>query len=386
MYDMVNVKKRVLFLIHDLGQGGAEKVLVNLVNNLNFSIFDVTVMTLFDCGVNKQFLSPKVHYRYWKRKMIPGNSHWMKIFSPEYLHKIIVRDEYDIEVSYLEGPSARVISGCKNPNTKLVSWIHCTLHSEKEIAASFRSFKEAKKCYSSFNDMVFVSKDSMNAFEKICSLQNRKTVCYNTNESTKIIEQSNVKLENGEILSSKSFKWCGIGKLVPLKAFDRMIRIQKRLIEEGYDTHFYALGMGSQLDELERLSKELGIQESVTFLGYQTNPYNYLKHMDLFVCASYSEGFSTATTESLIVGVPVCSVEVSGMKEMLGNNNEYGIITKNDEHELFLGIKRLLDSPDLLYKYKIAAKERGKLFTIEKTVKSVEELLLNKKEKSDELD
>ena len=48
--------KKILFLIHDLGQGGAEKVLVNLVNHMDYSKFDITVMTLFDCGENKQFL------------------------------------------------------------------------------------------------------------------------------------------------------------------------------------------------------------------------------------------------------------------------------------------------------------------------------------------
>ena len=51
--------KKILFLIHDLGQGGAEKVLVNLVNNMDTTKFDITVMTLFDEGVNKQFLDSK---------------------------------------------------------------------------------------------------------------------------------------------------------------------------------------------------------------------------------------------------------------------------------------------------------------------------------------
>ena len=68
----------------------------------------------------------------------------------------------------------------------------------------------------------------------------------------------------------------------------------------------------------------------VDFLGYQTNLYKYVAKCDLFVCASHAEGFSTAATEALILGVPVCTVEVSGMKEMLGENNEYGIITEND--------------------------------------------------------
>lgn len=60
--------EKILFLIHDLGQGGAEKVLVNLVNHMDNSKFDITIMTLFDCGENRQFLSPKIKYKTWCKK------------------------------------------------------------------------------------------------------------------------------------------------------------------------------------------------------------------------------------------------------------------------------------------------------------------------------
>ena len=43
--------KKVLFFIHDLGPGGAEKVLVNLVNNMDPEVFEITVMTLIGGGV-----------------------------------------------------------------------------------------------------------------------------------------------------------------------------------------------------------------------------------------------------------------------------------------------------------------------------------------------
>ena len=52
--------KKVLFLIHDLGPGGAEKVLVNLVNNMDKSKFDITVMSIFDVGVNRQYLASDI--------------------------------------------------------------------------------------------------------------------------------------------------------------------------------------------------------------------------------------------------------------------------------------------------------------------------------------
>ena len=127
--------KKVLFLIHDLGQGGAEKVLVNLVNNMDYTKFDITVMTLFDCGENRRFLNTSIKYKTWCKKMFPGNSHLMKLLSPERLHSLIINEHYDIEIAYLEGPCARVISGCKDMETKLVSWIHIEQHTAKKAAA-----------------------------------------------------------------------------------------------------------------------------------------------------------------------------------------------------------------------------------------------------------
>ena len=75
------------------------------------------------------------------------------------------------------------------------------------------------------------------------------------------------------------------------------------------------------------------------------------------------------------MGTPVCTVEVSGMKEMLGENNEWGIVTDNDEDALYRGIKRLLDDPALLAHYREQAARRGETFRTENTVSAVQELL-----------
>lgn len=156
----------------------------------------------------------------------------------------------------------------------------------------------------------------------------------------------------------------------------RLLSIIKRLQDENYPVHLYILGIGPLQPEMERYIQTNNLQGAVTLLGYQTNPYKYVAKCDLFVCASYAEGFSTAATEALIVGTPVCTVEVSGMKEMLGENNEYGLVVENNEEALYQGIKKLLDNPELLKHYKKKAKERGKMFSTEKTVRAVEEMLL----------
>lgn len=365
--------KKILFLIHDLGHGGAEKVLVNLVNNMDRTKFDITVMAIFGGGVNEQYLADHIRLITPHKKMIRGNIHIMKLFTPQQLFRYYVREHYDLVVSYLEGPSARIVSGCTDRETKLVSWIHCTTHSPAHAARSFRSLAEAAACYGKMDMMAFVAETSRDAFLRNCPYDGRTVVLYNTNESEKILDLSRTPVQ----MPGKGLRWCGVGKVTPNKGFDRMIRIQRRLHDDGIGSHLCILGDGSQRAELEELASELGVSDQVTFLGYQTNPYPYVAGCDLFVCASHSEGFSTAATEALILGTPVCTVEVSGMKEMLGRNNEWGIVTDNDDESLYRGIRQLLGDPAMLADYQKSAACRGKSFSTENTVRAVEDMLLS---------
>lgn len=367
--------KKILFLIHDLGPGGAEKVLVNLVNNMDPKAFDITVMALFGGGVNEQFLKPHIRYIPCFRHMIRGNSHLMKFLSPRQLHCWLIREKYDVEVSYLEGPSARIISGCPHKDTKLVSWIHVEQHTKAVAAKAFRSFAESAYCYQQFHQTVcvseYVKRDFMNLYPQVGPVR----VLYNTNETGQILEKMSEEVEPG-IFREGEIRLCGVGKLMPIKGFDRLVRIHKRLRDDGFPVHSYILGDGSERGRIEAYIEEHGLNDTVTLLGYQTNPYKYVARCDLFLCASTAEGFSTAATEALIVGTPVCTVDVSGMKEMLGENNEYGVVCENNEAILFYEIRRLLENPALLAHYKKQAIIRGKDFVTEKTVRTVEDFLL----------
>ncbi len=366
---------KILFLIHDLGQGGAEKVLVNLVNNMDPTKFDISVISLFGGGVNEQFLAPHIHYRTVWKKAIPGNSKLMKLLSPKQLHKLCIKEHYDIEVSYLEGPSARIISGCPHKDTKLVSWIHTEFQDASTLSAPFRSKNEALQVYNRFHQTVCVSQNALFAFRAICAPTQSCCVLYNTVESDRILSLAAEAAP--EINDSSDVRLIAVGTLNMAKGYDCLLHIMGRLKKVGVSAHLYILGIGPLQKWIEAYIRENNLTNTITLLGYQTNPYRYLRQCDLFVCASRIEGFSTAATEALIVGTPVCTVEVSGMKEMLGENNEYGIVTENNEDALYEGIKRLLDDPALLKHYAEQAAIRGKNFRTEETVRAVETMLLS---------
>ncbi len=366
--------KRILFFIHDLGVGGAEKVLVNLVNHLNKELFDVTVVSLFGGGVNEQFLEPHIHYKCIWKKTFRGNSKILKFGSPRFLHRMFIKEKYDIEVAFLEGVVSRIISGCPNKETKLFSWIHIEQRERDRGTSSFRSYRESVRCYKQFAKIVCVSETVKECFQNNFPDVKEPIVRYNIVETDKILRLADTPLQS-IIFNDNEINLVGVGKISRRKGFDKIARIICRLRKEGYPVHFYALGIGNARNEIEKYLVENHIENYYTFLGYQTNPYNYVKHSDLFICASVAEGFSTAATEALIVGTPVCTVKVSGMEELLGEN-EWGLITENSESALYDGIKRLLDNPDMLMNYREKAAQRGELFVTENLFKQIENLFI----------
>ena len=372
------MKKRLLFLIHDLGPGGAEKVLVNLANGLDREKFEVSLRTLFDWGPNRDNLQPDVRYSAWISRDIPANSHWMKLWSPEQLYKKIIPESFDIVVSFLEGPSARVVGGCplSNASPKVVSWIHTPILSEEKFTEGFRGRSEAERCYGRADGLVFVSGDVRDAFLRYFTPPKRSEILYNIFDSDAVRKMASEQPE-GLMMDEQSLNWCGIGKLVPLKGWTRMLEMQRKFRSEGIRSHFYLIGDGPQRKELELQAAAFGIADSVTFTGFLKNPYAVLSRCCALVCASEREGFSTAAVESLLTGTPVCTVDVGGMKEILGSHNEYGVVVENNDAALYQALHRFLTDQVYREQYRQRAAERGMEFNKERSIRAAEDFLLS---------
>ena len=364
-------KIKVLFLMHDLSYGGAERVLTNLVNHMDHNCFDITVQTMFDVGIYRDQLSEKITYKPGLRKMFKGNTIIYKLLSPQRLFKVFIKGDYDIIVSYLEGASARVIAGCpRTMNSKLVCWIHVEQETRSRSTQVFRTGKEADKCYDRFDKIVCVSETVKQDFSRLFPSVIEPVVLYNTVESDKIREKSLETVED-VIFSKDEINLISVGTVKTVKGFDRMINIIRTLRDEGYPVHLYIVGTGSDCDLLNSAASKMGISNYYSIIGFRDNPYKYVKNADIYVCSSYREGFSTSITEALIVGTPVISTNCSGAYELLGFDNEYGVVVDNTETKLLDGIRNILQE-NKYPKYREKSLERGKSFSTEKTVLAVE--------------
>lgn len=343
-------KKKILFFHFDLQGGGAEKVLVNLLNKLNPEKYDITLQTIFGVGPNLKNIPKSVKFKCLFKKQFKGFNTIMKLFSPRMLHKFLVHDRYDVEVGYMENSPTRIVSGCCNNNTKTVGWVHIEIENKKNFLVGYRNKNEAIQCYNNLDNIVFVAKTALKSFESFFpEITTKKKVIYNVNDYDQIRKLSRESIPIR--LNSDIINICSVGRLASQKRFDRLINVIAKLKNDGFNLHLYILGEGNDRLKLENQIKQLSLENEVTLLGFDVNPYKYVAKMDLFVCSSQKEGYSTAVTEAVSLGIPVVTTKCSGMEEIL-HNGEYGLIVDNNENSLYEGLKNILDNPDKMNYYR----------------------------------
>lgn len=368
--------KKVLFMIPTLGGGGAERVLVNLLNNLDRTKYEIHLLTLFNKNIYQNKLNHYIEYRYAFSKVFRGNIYIMKLLPPVFLWNYFIKEEYDIAVSFLEGPTTRILGGCKD-KTKKICWIHTDTTSPKVFLKSYRNKIELTNTYNSMDSIIFVAKSAKKSFnDHFSNIISDSKVIYNAIDVEEVQKKSFESVEDVKF-DEDTINIISVGRFIEAKGYKRLIRIIYRLKKENYNIHLYLLGEGELRHKYEELINNLKLEDYITLLGFKENPYKYVRKADLFICSSYREGFSTAVSESVVVGTPVVTTLCSGMEEMLGAYNEYGLITDNNDDALYEGVKRMLTEHGLLEYYKNKTIERGHFFSEEKTVKAVEELLDN---------
>lgn len=372
--------KKILFLIGSLGGGGAEGVLVTLVNGLcKNKNLDITVLTLYPGGINEQKLDKRISLKtvHLTRKY-PYLNRWLQFFKiksfavlPSWLlHKIFIKEKYDVEIAFIEGLPTKIIAGASKA-TPIYAWIHINLLLFNYSKHAYMTLKHEQQAYRRFNKVFCVSNDVKEAFSKKFNLPGM--VLYNPINQEELIAKSKEGIDS-PASDASVLKLVTVGRLAKQKGFERLLGVVGKLRDQGYRFRLQIIGQGPEKDNLHQLFHQLQLEQTVDFVGYKINPYPYVKQADLFVCSSITEGFSTAVCEAILLDVPVLTTDCTGMREIFGDVH-CGIIVENSEEGLYQGLKQLLDHPQQIIAMKQNCKLRYPFFAISHTIKVVEQEL-----------
>ena len=359
---------KILFFIENLEAGGAEKVLRDLVNHMDQSKFAITVQTVWPCDAAR-LLAPGICYKtVYPVKNKANQLRYRAEAELGILYQLRVKDDYDIECAYLEMGPTKVMAASTNKKAKKLAWVHCDL---TKAVGDLQSFvQKSASWYARFDQIICVSKSVKESFDIIFQNRFDSTVLSNVIDDAAVRQNAQLPLPMDR--KKRRFTVLSAGRLSGPKNYMRLLRAHHMLLNEGLEHDLWILGDGSERSKLERYVQENGLQDSVWMPGFIDNPYPYIREADLLACSSVYEGYSTFMTEGVILGKPIVTTDVSGMRELLGDS-EYGLIVENDDEAFYQGLKRMLKDPVLQSKYAAMAESRGKQFSAEYLTKRSEE-------------
>lgn len=373
--------KKILFVVESLDGGGAEKVLLNLIKNIDKDKFDVTVFSVVKTGVYIEEIQKYCHLIYALddyskcKYLINKLLYRLKVkyiykWNIKNVYKYFIKDKYDVEIAFVEGFSTKFVSNSFNLESRKYAWVHTDVLSNKDADIHYEKLEDQINCYKSFNRIFAVSNNVKEKFIEKFNLNNID-VQYNPVDSNEILKKAQCQQN---IIDKNKFNLITIGRLEKQKGYDRLLKIVKKLRDNNYTFKLYILGDGSLKHQFEKYIIENNLDDCIQLLGFKNNPYPYLNIADAFICSSYAEGFSTVATEALILGVPIITTDCSGMKELFGNYH-CGLIVDNDEDSLYDALKYILDNKENLSIYKNEINERRNFFDIKKRMIEIEDIL-----------
>lgn len=371
--------KNILFFMETVDFGGAETVFTNIIKNINKSKFCIKVVTERDHELFTDEIKAAVPYDcFIKTERSAVRDFWNKIviklslvLSEKNIRKYFIRENFDVEVAFCEGYSTKIIGNSGKKNCKKIAWVHTDVIKNPWSEKIFGSAEEEKKCYEKFDAIVCVAETMKESFIKKYGMAEKVHVLYNPLDFESVIKKS---AEKTDFNFGDGMKFVLAGTFIKIKGFDRFVKVCKRLKDDG--EHFSALimGDGEEKENIKKIIAETNLGDTVKILDFQTNPYKYIAHSDVYVCSSYAEGYSTAVSESVALNVPVITTECSGMREIFGEN-ECGIICENSEDGLYNAMKKVLNDPSLLKKFSAEEKKRANDFSLKKRMKAIEDFI-----------
>ena len=322
-------KKKILFFMWSFSLGGgAEKILSTIVSNLDPEKYDIDILEMehFDKG----YESVPKHVRILKSFQDYRQARWlrallwrMRIYFPRLTRRLLVKDDYDVEVSFTIMNPPLLFS--KRKEVKKISWIHGSI---EEFLKDSSKRESHRRQLDAADTIVGISKKTSHSIKEVYpDYASKLQTVYNGYDFKTILEKSQEKSD----IEIEPQSICTIGRIEENKGSDRVVEVIRLLHQEGKHYHLYFIGAGDMEEDLKKRVKEYELEDYVHFLGYQKNPYQYLSQTKVLLSMSKQEGFPGVYVEALSLGLPFVSTDVGGAEELSQEGRFGQIIESNQE-------------------------------------------------------
>lgn len=379
-------KKKILIRIGSLRHGGAEKVLVTFLKNLPKDKYEIDLLLNLYSGkyltevpewINIFYLNKGEMITTNRPKDIPKKAKrviYQSILKrfPKLLYKWILKNKkYDIEFAAIHGFRDEILNSPIKSSKKII-WIHNDL---RKTHFHHYTDEEIQKFFG-FDKILVISEQIQKDFENLARNQdekNRIARIYNPLDTEEILKKSKLNAEKYNF-DENIPTFVSVGTVFPQKGFDRLLKVHKKLLDEGFKHKILIIGDGYDFPNIKTLKTELNVDQTATLLGFTDNPYPYFKKADFYILSSRYEGFPTVLFEAITLKKNIIATEVSGVSEML-ENGKLGLIIENSEEGIYLGMKKALTEPKSFIKFQNELEHYKMSFNLENSVHSIMKII-----------
>jgi len=367
-------KKKILFVIPSLSGGGAERVVVNLINFLDEEKYEKWLV-LFESKLDyKEKITSSVKIISLKKK-----TRWDFLKLIWRLKSVIRNFKPNVVISFLFYANiitvlAKILSFSKRFKVIICEHNYAPIYLPKSRFAVIKKIL-LKFTYSRADLIIAVSDSIKKALVTVFHIPEFKIKrIYNPFylEEIERLSREDIKLD---VFHEKNKILISIGRLTYQKRFDRLLRVFAEIRKKMDNVYLIILGKGELKKELQSLAEELNIDKFVYFVGFQKNPYAWLSKADVFVLTSDYEGLPNVIIEAMACGVPVVSTDcLSGPNEIITNGKNGILVPPQDEKALAEAILKVLQDDNLKSKLIEEGRKRAQDFDIHKILPQYEKL------------
>ncbi len=347
---------KLLIVLPHLRGGGAQRVAVNIINNLD-NHFSINLFLINDDGSMIDYIERDIQIITSKAKKTKNT-----IFE---LKNIIDQNNYDAVFTmkdYLGVAVSIAVSLAKSKPPIIYREVtHKSASEVHEITSLIKRkiWYYAEKYVYQKASIIIVPSNSMKDDLMIkYSIPQEKIIVINNPVDIDLIQKlANIAVDHPWFKSTIPIA-IGMGRLIAGKGFQVLIKAVSLVAEKNIPLRLVIIGDGEEKSKLQKLVEELAMQDKVAFLGSQANPYKYISKADIFVLSSLYEGFPNALIEAMTCGTPVISTDCkSGPSEIIDHYENGILVPVGDARPMAEEIDYLLSDPNLASALALKAKQ-----------------------------
>ena len=366
-------KTRLIIIIPRMITGGAEVLVLYLLQKLNRTRYDINLVVFESGGELSKYIPNDVTVYNLKK-----NNRWDYFKISCKLVRLIKKISPKIVYSRM-WYSTSVVGLTSLLTFQKFIFIANEEHNHKQDILSSDPFKLLKKIFMNlfhkFPHKVIVPTKGVKAdVVKSYRLNEKKVkVIYNSVDLPKVTKMVSQKNSYIQLPCDKPII-VTMGRLIKRKGHDSLIKAFEK-INKDFDCRLIIIGKGQDEGRLKEIVASSDAANKIIFTGYLENPYSLIASSDIFVLSSLWEGFGNVIIEAMACGVPVISTDCPyGPNEIITNEVNGLLVPVGDVEAMAEAMLRLLKDEPLRNRLAHAGKKRAEDFNVEKMVAEYEKV------------